>query len=174
MTVNCSKGPFVANISQYLVYSRLYKLRVKQLENVMRSAPKLVAIVDDEVDVAHLFKQSLRDFQNVRIFAFTDSQMALEHFTINKDNYALIISDLRMPGLNGIELIKKVKSLNPFVRVVLMTAFEFDDEMFEDYTKKRLINGFLQKPIRLNDFQAQVNQQLDAYELQKQKPLLRI
>jgi YesN/AraC family two-component response regulator len=53
--------------------------------------------------------------------------IALEHITINKTKYVLIISDLRLPRLNGIELIKKAKNMNPLVRTVLMTAFDFDD-----------------------------------------------
>lgn len=56
-----------------------------------------------------------------------------------------------MPGLNGMELIKKTKELNPFVRTILMTAFEIDDNLFQEYTKKEIINAFLQKPIKLQE-----------------------
>jgi hypothetical protein len=41
--------------------------------------------------------------------------------------------------------------LNRFVRTILMTAFEIDDNLFRDYTKKKIINGFLQKPIGIHD-----------------------
>ena len=140
----------------------------------MRATLRLIAIVDDEPEITGLFKDALNDIQNVRIFTFTDSIMALEHFTINKDDYALIISDLRMPGLNGIGLIKKAKSLNPSARIVLMTAFQLDDAMFKYYAEKQIINGLLQKPVRMNELHAEVNNQLHAYELQKQKPLLTI
>lgn len=50
-----------------------------------------------------------------------------------------------MPGLNGVELINKMKKVNPLVRTLLMTAFEVDDVVFEEYVKNEIINGFLQK-----------------------------
>ena len=74
-----------------------------------------------------------------------------------------------MPGLNGIELIKKVKNMNPLVRTVLMTAFEFDDELFQQYVEKQIINGFLQKPIMLKDLVKEVDNQLHIYQLQEHK-----
>ena len=56
-----------------------------------------------------------------------------------------------MPGLNGLEFLRKVKELNRFVRTILMTAFEIEDKMFREYTKSKIINSFLQKPIRIHD-----------------------
>jgi DNA-binding NtrC family response regulator len=99
------------------------------------------------------------------IFKFTDPIIALEHITINKDAYVLIISDLRMPSLNGIELVKKAKNLNHKVRTLLMTAFEISDNMFKEYIKQEVINGFLQKPIRIDDLYLEVNKQIHAHEL---------
>ena len=135
---------------------------------------KLVAIVDDEEDIIELFKDTLASINNITIFTFTDPVMALEHFIINKEKYALVISDLKMPGLVGTELIKKLKNKNPFVRTILMTAFAVDDDIFKEYARKELINGFLQKPIRLNDLRAEVNSQLHTYELLKQEPFIEI
>jgi response regulator RpfG family c-di-GMP phosphodiesterase len=61
-----------------------------------------------------------------------------------------------MPGLNGIEFIKKVKDLNPRIRTLLMTAFEMTDNLFSQYIKQEVINGFLQKPISIKDLLEQV------------------
>jgi response regulator RpfG family c-di-GMP phosphodiesterase len=74
-----------------------------------------------------------------------------------------------MPGINGIELLKRTKELNPLVRTVLMTAFEFDDELFQQCAEKQIINGFLQKPILLKDLVKEVDNQLHIYQLQAQK-----
>jgi CheY-like chemotaxis protein len=74
---------------------------------------RLVAIVDDEKDIIVLFRDALQRIKGISIFAFTNPLMALEHFTINKEQYVLVISDLRMPSLNGLELVKKIKDLNP-------------------------------------------------------------
>jgi DNA-binding NtrC family response regulator len=98
------------------------------------------------------------------VFKFTDPIIALEHITINKENYILIISDFKMPGLNGIELIKKVKTLNPRTRTLLMTAFEMTDGLFSEYVNDEIINGFLQKPIKLEILITEVRNQIHYHE----------
>ncbi|HEX7178212.1 MAG TPA: response regulator [Nitrososphaeraceae archaeon] len=141
----------------------------------MANSKSLIAVVDDELDITLLFRDALKTINGFSIFGFTDPKTALEHFTINRQAYTLIISDLRMPSINGMELIKMVKELNPYVRTILMTAFAIDDsDLFQEYAKRELINGFLQKPIHLNDFRAEVNKQLHTYELHKQKSLIKI
>ena len=136
---------------------------------MLNKSSKLVAIIDDELDITVLFRDAIRGIRGISIFTFTNPIMALEHFKINRKDYRLIVSDLRMPGINGIELLKRVKELNPLVRTVLMTAFEFDDELFQQYAEKQIINGFLQKPILLKDLVKEVDNQLHIYQLQAQK-----
>jgi DNA-binding NtrC family response regulator len=134
----------------------------------------LVSIVDDELDITVLFREVLQTIGGTSISTFTDPILALEHFTINKANYVLVISDLKMPGLNGMELLKKVKKLNPSVRTILMTAFEIDDKLLQQYLKSKIINAFLQKPIQIKDLLLEVDKQLDTYELQKQRSFIKI
>jgi DNA-binding NtrC family response regulator len=61
------------------------------------------------------------------LVSFEDPIIALEHFTDNKNYYALVISNLRMPGLNGLELLKKVKNAKLRVRTILMSAYNVDE-----------------------------------------------
>ena len=135
---------------------------------------KLVAIVDDEDDILKLFRDALGTINGITIFTFTDPVMALEHFKLNKENYVLVISDLRMPGLMGTELLKELRKLNQFVRTILMTAFSIDDRIFQEYAKQELINAFLQKPIRLDNLRQEVDSQLYTYELLKQESFIEI
>lgn len=125
---------------------------------------RLVAIVDDELDIVNLFRDCLKGINEILIFTFTDPLIALEHIVSNKGTYFLVISDLRMPSLSGIELLKKVKKENPRVRTLLMTAFELDDKLFQEYTKANIINDFLQKPIRLKDLRSIVVKHLTTYK----------
>ncbi len=90
--------------------------------------------------------------------------VALEHFKINKGAYALVISDLRMPGINGTDLVYKIKKENPLVRTLLMTAFEVDDKVFEEYVKNDIIDGFIQKPVKLRDLLSEVLKQVNIYK----------
>ena len=124
----------------------------------------LVAIIDDEPDIVNLFRDALRKIDGLSVFTFTDPMAALEHFKINKGAYALIISDLRMPGINGTDLVHKIKKENPLVRTLLMTAFEVDDNIFEEYVKNNIIDGFLQKPVKLRDLLSEVLKQVNIYK----------
>jgi len=58
-----------------------------------------------------------------------------------------------------------VKDLNPLVRTILMTAFIIGENLFQENTKKEIINGFLQKPIRIDDLCLEVNKQIHAHEI---------
>ena len=133
-----------------------------------------MSIVDDESDITLFFHEALKSLPGITIFTFTEPQLALEHFKTNKNSYALVISDLRMPVINGIQLLKTVKDLNPEVRTVLMTAFEVEDKLFQEYSKKEIIDGFAQKPISLDNLLEEVIAQLHSYELLKIPPSKRL
>jgi YesN/AraC family two-component response regulator len=63
----------------------------------------------------------------------------------------LFRSDMRMPALSGIQLSKKVKEVNPNVKVVLMTAFEIKNSEFSKVFPSTQVDGFVQKPIGIKD-----------------------
>ena len=136
----------------------------------MSNNNRMVVIVDDDLEITLLFREALKDISRVKIFTFTDPVLALEHFQVNEYAYVLVISDFKMPGLNGMEFLKKIKALNPFVRTILMTAFEVEDKIFRDYTKNKIIDAFLQKPIGMHDLIKEVDTQLHSYENQKRLP----
>ena len=138
--------------------------------NKVSNNNRIVVIVDDDLEITLLFREALKDISRVKIFTFTDPVLALEHFQINEYAYVLVISDFKMPGLNGMEFLKKIKALNPFVRTILMTAFEVEDKIFREYTKNKIIDAFLQKPIGMHDLIKEVDTQLHSYENQKRLP----
>ncbi|HJU78341.1 MAG TPA: response regulator [Nitrososphaeraceae archaeon] len=118
-------------------------------------------MVDDEPDIAQLFCDALRRLEGCRVFKFTDPALALEHIKLNVKDYTLVISDLRMPVINGMQLLKTVKDLNPSTRTILTTAFATYDDVFQEYSKKKIINAFLQKPVRIHDLISEARTQLD-------------
>lgn len=128
---------------------------------------RLVAIVDDEEDITILFSDALKNIEGISLITFNDPRIALEHFKSYFDECALVISDFRMPEINGMELLKKVKESNSLVRTILMTAFSLQDPEFEKCIENQIINKFIQKPIRLADLLAEVNNQLHLYEINK-------
>jgi DNA-binding NtrC family response regulator len=115
-----------------------------------------ILIVDDEFDIINIFKQVLMN-KGFHVFGFTEPLLALEHFQINSKKYSLVISDLRMPGMNGYEFVKKVIEIKPKIKIFLMTAFEINDVEFERLLPKFKIEGLLQKPISLAELASTVS-----------------
>jgi DNA-binding NtrC family response regulator len=130
----------------------------------MISNNRIVSVVDDDVSTATFFHEALRqNIDGVSVFSFIDPIKAFEHYTENKENYALVISDLRMPGLNGLELLKKVKTLNPKVRTILMSAYNFEEEqLYQQYMREAVINSTIEKPVTMNRLYQRVGHELNA------------
>jgi CheY-like chemotaxis protein len=131
----------------------------QQLESSLQSDANAVLLLDDEFDIITVFKQGLEK-QGIHVFAFTDPLLALEHFQINSEQYRLVISDLRMPRMNGYEFIKKVKEMKPQIKVLFMTAFEIDDIEFRRLLPSVKVDGFIQKPISLKDLTSAISKHI--------------
>ena len=127
---------------------------------------KIVSVVDDDLNTTELFHIALSEnIDGISVVSFNDPIIALEHFAANKDAYVLVIADLRMPSLNGLELLKKVKSSNPKVRTILMSAYNFDEDLlFLKYMEEGIIDSSLDKPVTMNRLYQRVLEQLNAYE----------
>ena len=125
---------------------------------------KIVSIVDDELKTAQLFHNALCGITGISVYQFTDPVKALDHLKVNKKDYAVMISDLRMPVINGIQLLKTVKDLNPLSRTILMTGYDVSDNLIQEYTEKEIINSFIKKPVELNQLLLEVNKQICSIE----------
>jgi DNA-binding NtrC family response regulator len=88
--------------------------------------------------------------------AFTNPEEALQSFKSNAESYCLMLSDVRMPGLSGIQLARKVKEVNPNVKTVLMTAFEIRDSEFSKVFPSTQVDGFVQKPIGIKELTGKI------------------
>ena len=133
----------------------------------MAADNKIVSVVDDDLNTTELFHVALSEnIDGISVVSFNDPVIALEHFVANKDAYVLVISDLRMPGLNGLELLKKVKNSNPKVRTILMSAYSFDEDLiFLKYMKEGIIDSSIDKPVTINRLCQRVRDELELYQL---------
>lgn len=122
------------------------------------------------LDIGILFRYALQTMSGVTVFTFTNPILALKHFQINDFAYVLVISDFKIPRINWMDFLKRIREANRFVRTILMTAFRIDDKMFRQYTKNKIINAFLQKPIGIQDLLKEVDTQLHSYEMQNRFP----
>lgn len=127
---------------------------------------RIVSIVDDELDITQLYQDAIYGHINeISVVCFNNPVTALEHFIENKKDYALVISDLRMPNLNGLDLLSKIKMINPNVRTILVSAYEVkEDKVFQKYMKDGTIDLFIEKPIPIDWLRQKVREQVEAYE----------
>ena len=119
----------------------------------------LVLVVDDEPDVEMLFRQQFRRDLRAGRFAmeFAQSAPAALDCIGNASDAALILilSDINMPGMSGLELLPKAKALRPDVPVIMITAYGDED------TKRRALDGgaetLLTKPIDFGALRSEID-----------------
>jgi DNA-binding NtrC family response regulator len=112
-------------------------------------------VVDDDSDIVQVLKMGLLK-NRFLVEAFTNPDEALQSFKANAESYCLILSDVRMPGLSGIQLARKVKEVNPNVKTVLMTAFEIKDNEFSIVFPSTQVDGFVQKPVGIKELTGKI------------------
>lgn len=126
----------------------------------MTSSSHSVMVIDDEMELASLFKSFLINCGYGAV-SFSDPIVALEYFKETSDKHSLIITDMRMPGMCGIELAKKIRENNEKIKIFLMTAFDIRDLNDNPDFKAAKIDRLLQKPIRFSDLREMINNDLD-------------
>jgi len=89
-------------------------------EKKSNEKPRKIFVVDDEYDVIYIVKQILEEIGLFQVDAFTDPSIALSYFKPYK--YDLVILDIRMPDINGLDLYKKIKAVDENVKVCFLTA----------------------------------------------------
>jgi CheY-like chemotaxis protein len=118
---------------------------------------KSIMVVDDEIDIITVIKHLLQSNNNnspFRVYGFTNPFLALEHFKLNYKDYVLVISDIKMRSINGFEFIRRVREIHPTVKVLLMSALNIDNDLFDSFqvlASSTMVDGFMQKPISMRN-----------------------
>jgi DNA-binding NtrC family response regulator len=112
-----------------------------------------VLIVDDESDILNVIQRGLLMY-GFKVCTFTNSLTALEHFNSNSQEHHIVISDIRMPGMNGYEFVKQVKKINPEVKIILMSSFGMENKEFSNTLPDVKVDAFIKKPF---SFQSLIN-----------------
>ena len=119
----------------------------------------LILVVDDEPDVAMLFRQQFRrDLRagNSQWNLPKSADKALRRISeITDESLILILSDINMPGMSGLELLPKAKAVRPDVPVIMITAYG------DDNTKRKALEGgaeaLLTKPIDFGALRTEID-----------------
>lgn len=98
--------------------------------------------------MAYLFKDALAQIESLNAVAFTNPVVALEHFRLNHRDYAAVVSDYRMPVMNGDDLLNKMKQIDPSITRIMVSAFDVDDSVFKDCD---CMDKYFQKPVKMVD-----------------------
>jgi CheY-like chemotaxis protein len=123
----------------------------------------LILVVDDEPDVEVLFRQQFRHDLRAGRFTINFAQsapLALQRIADAGDqSIILILSDINMPGMSGLELLPKAKALRPDVPIIMITAYG-DAET----KRKALENGadaLLTKPIDFGMLRSEIDMRVE-------------
>lgn len=109
---------------------------------------KRVLIVDDEEKVAFFLRESLEELgHDCTIIAAGSGEEALER--VQQEHYDLLVSDLRMPGIDGLELFERVREVSPHTRLILITAYGSDE--VEAEAARLEAYDYITKPFHVSD-----------------------
>lgn len=118
-----------------------------------------IFLVDDEPDIANSLKSGL-ERKGFRVDAFSDPVQALAHY--KPKTYDLLIIDIRMPKLNGFELVREIRKIDATVVVWFFTAFEVYYEEFKRMFPDIDVKSFVRKPISASELAKLVQDGVEA------------
>jgi chemosensory pili system protein ChpA (sensor histidine kinase/response regulator) len=106
-----------------------------------------ILLVENEPDLMYTITQMLETSRRYSVHSFSNPVEALEHITVeNCQRCKLVITNLDMPEMSGLELARRLKQTRPTLPVILATAHIIDATEFERTMKSLGIDGFASKP----------------------------
>jgi two-component system, OmpR family, response regulator ChvI len=120
-----------------------------------------VMVVDDEPDVLTIFKSYLTS-EGYNVEAFSDSYKALQSFATSEPHrYDLLVLDIRMPTINGLQLYQRLKAMDPYIKVIFLSALEATEELVSILEGVKTVD-ILRKPIDKKHFIQKVKASIEA------------
>lgn len=137
-------SPDKSNVSRKL--DQTTEFGPPKVRNYFEQKPLKIMLIDDDPDISLVFGEQLRS-SGIIVDSFTNSEDALKHF-INSHYcyYDLIVTDIRMPGLNGFELYHQIKAFEPHIRFLFITALDISEEIISLLPELK-ISQFIIKPV---------------------------
>lgn len=118
--------------------------------------PPRLLIIDDEPIVGKRLQQAFGKL-GLEVAIFTSPLPAMEAMAQNP--FDIVVTDLKMEGMDGIEVLRRSRQLNPRARVIIITGYASQDTA--DAAIKEGVFDFLAKPFRLEELKSAVNRALD-------------
>ena len=116
---------------------------------------KRIMVVDDESDLTLFYRMSL-EYHGVEVDTFNDPREALSKY--KPDYYDLIVLDIKMPGMDGFELYRKIQKIDDKAKVCFLTASEMSYEEFRRKEHSALDKDlFIRKPVENEELIKEIN-----------------
>ena len=114
-----------------------------------RTGEPNIAIIDDEKDLLFVYKKAL-ELQGLKVVTFDDSSVALNELKVRYKKYSMVLVDIRMPKVNGYQLINEIKRIDPSIKTILMSAYDVSDlEVHDNLNDGVKIDRIMHKPFSL-------------------------
>ena len=139
------------------------EVEAKETEDIkpIQKGTEQILIVDDEDSTVRMEKQMLEQL-GYHVTARTSSIEALEAFRAAPDKFDLVITDMTMPNMTGVELAKEILNIRSNIPIVICTGFS--EQMSKDTTKAMGISGFVMKPVLMSEVAKKIREVLDKKE----------
>jgi len=115
-----------------------------------------ILIIDDEKIVCDMMKLSLEQEEGYEVESFLNGTEALERLKEKKFN--MVVTDFKMKGIDGLEVLRTVKQLYPKTAVIMITAFANLDVAIEALRED--VHDFFPKPIKIKDLKESIRKAL--------------
>ena len=120
-----------------------------------------VLIVDDEPDVLLTYRSFLED-AGYNVEAYSDPQESLKKFAEHSSSYYdLVILDIRMPGVNGLQLYSRMKAIDADIKIIFLSALDAAEELLSILPGVKNKDTFIRKPVDLRMFLSAVKTMLN-------------
>ncbi|MGR3174815.1 MAG: response regulator [Candidatus Scalindua sp.] len=119
-----------------------------------------ILVVDDEPEICHLIERILKR-EGYQVDVSFSGMEALQ--MIRSLNYHLLLTDLDMPGVDGLELTRKAKKQNPEIRVIMVTGNTTAD--LDIRSLRHRIDGYIKKPFDISELKKVVKQILCTHKI---------
>ncbi|WP_458718813.1 response regulator [Candidatus Nitrosocosmicus sp. R] len=128
-----------------------------------RVGGRSIAIIDDEKDLLFVYKKAL-ELQKLKVVTFDDSAVALNELKEHYKKYCMVLVDIRMPKVNGYQLINEIKCIDPLIKTILMSAYDVSElEVSDNLNTGVKIDDIMHKPFSLIKLINNVNKLLEKY-----------
>lgn len=133
-------------------------------KSTRRNSPFRIMFVDDEKDILSTVKRGLESNNAFKVDTFPSGESALQTFENHPENYYdIVITDIRMPKMNGFELYRRIKEKNPSMKIAFITAFEINKEEFNKVMPSVNVIDFISKPLSISNLTAKLKTMLTNY-----------